>query len=276
MGDLKEYLQLVYSQELEEKKQWYSSVAQAYHLARPRYSKSLLQFALERANLSPTSTILEVGCGPGTATVDLAEFGYPIVALEPSTDACELARQNCQNYPHVTLVNSTLEEWEREACPFDAVVAASSYHWISPEVREDKIISCFPGQGTLILLWNTPPRPEPDVYSILNSVYQNYNPSLATYDDLATHQQSLNQMGESLLVSGNFRDLRSQQEICDRRYDIDTYLALLTTLSQYIRLDTAERNKILSALKLALQQEGITEFNTSYLSLVQVVSYSSL
>ncbi|MDJ1185594.1 class I SAM-dependent methyltransferase [Roseofilum casamattae] len=275
MGDLKEYLQLVYSQELEKKKQWYSSVAQAYDRARPHYSQSLLQVALEWANLSPTSTILEVGCGPGTATVDLAQFGYPIVALEPSIDAGELARQNCQSYPHVTLINSTLEEWELGDREFDIVVAASSYHWISPQVREEKIISCFPGQGTLILLWNTPPRPEADVYDILNSVYQKYDPSLATYDDLATHQQSLHEMGQSLLVSGNFRDLRSQQVMCDRRYDIDTYLTLLTTLSQYIRLDSAKRNQILSALKLALQQKGITEFNTSYLSLVQVVSYSS-
>ena len=57
-----------------------------------------------------------------------------MVCIEPNTEFCELARINCQLYPWVKVINKSFEEWNLEPEAFDAVLAASSMHWIPVEI----------------------------------------------------------------------------------------------------------------------------------------------
>ena len=66
----------------EQRKSWYGSVAQTYDRVRPKYPPEFLDRAIEVAKIPTTGKILEVGCGPGTATIGLAKMGLSIVALE--------------------------------------------------------------------------------------------------------------------------------------------------------------------------------------------------
>jgi protein-L-isoaspartate O-methyltransferase len=58
------------NRDLEQRKVWYTPVVEAYDRGRPRYPEALIQRAIEAAHLSPDSTILEVGCGSGIATIN--------------------------------------------------------------------------------------------------------------------------------------------------------------------------------------------------------------
>ncbi|HEY9861742.1 MAG TPA: hypothetical protein V6D16_19750, partial [Candidatus Obscuribacterales bacterium] len=73
-----------YRNDLTQRKSWYSGVAQAYYQARPRYPEVLMRRAVELAKLPVDAKILELGCGPGIATVPFAQLGYSMVCLEPS------------------------------------------------------------------------------------------------------------------------------------------------------------------------------------------------
>ena len=115
-----------YYQNPEDKKQWYSPVADAYNKVRPRYPENLIHRVLELAQLPSPATILELGCGPGIATVAFAKLGFSMVCLEPSKEACQFAQINCTQYPNVEIKNTTFEEWELESERFNAVLAASS------------------------------------------------------------------------------------------------------------------------------------------------------
>ncbi|NJL84621.1 MAG: class I SAM-dependent methyltransferase [Chloroflexaceae bacterium] len=117
---------------LAEKKVWYESVAAAYHRTRPRYPQALCDRAVVAAELNARSRILEIGCGPGTATVAFAPLGCEMICLEPNAALYELARTTCASYPNVTFHNLAFEDWT--AVPCDAVLAATSIHWIAPEV----------------------------------------------------------------------------------------------------------------------------------------------
>ncbi len=59
---------------LEQRKNWYSKVADAYNKTRPRYPQKLINRTVEIANLSKNTQILEIGCGPGTATTEFAKL----------------------------------------------------------------------------------------------------------------------------------------------------------------------------------------------------------
>ena len=115
------YTQVAATYSSDQRKDWYSDVADDYNKVRPRYPQSLIDRAIALAQLPPDATILELGCGPGIATVPFARSGFSIVCLEPSAAACEWARQNCAAYPKVAIVNTLFEEWPLEPERFNAV-----------------------------------------------------------------------------------------------------------------------------------------------------------
>lgn len=86
MEDLKQTISSYSSKDLEQRKHWYSPAAEAYNEVRPRYPKELIHQVVEVAQLTPDSKILEVGCGPATATVGFAPLGYSMICLEPNPD----------------------------------------------------------------------------------------------------------------------------------------------------------------------------------------------
>lgn len=251
--------------DLEQRKHWYSSVADAYNKVRPRYPKNLIHRVVELAQLSSEATILEVGCGPGTATVAFARVGFSMVCLEPNQELCQLARQNCAQYPKVEIRNTTFEEWKLEPERFNAVLAATSFNWISPEIRYPKAAAALQDNGALILLWNTGALPQDEVYQVLDEVYKIHAPSLARYESRETQSESLRSVGQSVIDSGQFKDLVSEQVVCEVTYSINDYLMLLNTYSPYLELDQESRDSLFEGLREKIEQNFGGSIQLSYL-----------
>ncbi|MEA5595041.1 class I SAM-dependent methyltransferase [Rivularia sp. UHCC 0363] len=253
---------------LEQRKNWYSKVADAYNRTRPRYPQELVDRTIELAKLSENAKILEIGCGPGTATTEFAKFGFSMVCLEPSEESCNLATQNCANFPDVEIINTTFEEWV-QTDEFDCVLAATSFHWVSPDIGYPKLKKVLKDNGSLILLWNKEPQPSYEVYQILDEVYQRQVPSLSRYEERGTQEKILRELGNNVIKSGFFKDLVYEQMECDRVYSIDDYLSLLSTLSPYIKLDYRQ-NALFDDLRNTLHQHLGNTIETSYLSAFQI------
>ena len=256
---------------------WYDSVTEAYDRTRPRYPAEILAQMQEKAQLQPHKSVLEVSAGPGIVSLELAKFGVDLVCIEPSLSACKLARRKCAAYPNVEFVNSTFEDWSSDLLgygsrnrQFDAVIAATSFHWISPEVRNAKTAAVLKDNGLLILLWNTPPQPSYEMFQSLSKVYQSYAPELAKYETYQNYQQNLGKIGQEVIESGYFKDLNTQQLITKVTYSIDDYLTLLSTLSTYIRLESKQRHILFTELKRVLKLNYGNNLDLDYLSLLQI------
>lgn len=255
---------------LEQRKNWYSPVAEAYNRVRPRYPQALCDRIIELTQLPPSATILELGCGPGNATVAFAQKGYNLLCIEPSEAACQLAKQNCAPYPKVKIKNTTFEEWELKAERFNAVLAATSIHWINSEIAYSKAAAALQNDGYLILLWNMTAQLPYEVCQSLQEAYQNYAPSLGKYEDRETQTQSLRKFGQMITDSGYFDGLVSEQMEWKVNYSIDDYLLLLNTYSPYIALQPQQRDDLFAALKEVLDQDGSNSVQLSYLSAFQI------
>lgn len=254
-----------------QRKNWYDDVAAAYDRTRPHYPQQICDRVLELTQLPKNSSILEIGCGSGIATTEFARRGFTMACLEPSPQACQIARDNCSQYPNVEIINTTFEEWQLKPDNFDAVLAATSFHWVAPEIRHQKAAATLKDNGWLILLWNTPPQPSYEVCQLLQKVYQVYAPSLKSCEAIATHQANLSKMEEAAIDSGWFKESISEQLICKVTYNIDNYLALLSTLSPYIMLEAQQRNLLFSSLKEVLLQNCGDQIELSYLSVFQIM-----
>jgi ubiquinone/menaquinone biosynthesis C-methylase UbiE len=258
------------AKDLDQRKTWYSSVAEAYDRTRPGYSAGLIQRAITLAQLPLGSNILEVGCGPGVATVAFAELGFSLHCLEPSQEACQIAERNCASYPQVTFQNTTFEEWELHPSAFDAVLAATSFHWVPAAVGYPKAADALRENGALILLWNMQLQPSYELYQVLELVYQMYAPKLAHYEDRTAQAESLKKLNQLVCESDRFHNLLSDQVLCEVTYNVDEYLALLSTYSPYIGLESSTRIALFAGLSDAIANCVGDSIHLSYLSACQV------
>ncbi|MBH8566641.1 class I SAM-dependent methyltransferase [Nostoc sp. CENA67] len=266
MDKLKQTIISYSSKDLEQRKNWYSPAAEAYNKTRPRYPQKLIDQVVEVAQLSSDSKILEVGCGPATATVSFAQLGCSMICLEPNPDFYQLAQQNCQPYSHVEIQNTSFEEWMLQPLKFDAVLAASSFHWISPEVGYPKAANALQENGYLILLWNKELQPSYEVYQRLSKVYQVHAPSVDRYEDRKTQENILKELGNLVIDSGLFKDLIFGQVISDVTYTVDEYLMLLNTYSPYIKLDPHSKKRLFAELKYLIEHSFGGSLQLSYIS----------
>lgn len=260
MKDLKQtLLNECYGKELAQRKTWYSPAAKAYQQVRPRYPQALIDQVVNIAQLSADSKLLEVGCGPAIATPAFAALGCHMVCVEPNPDFYQLAQQTCAIYPHVTLQNCSFEEWTLQPQEFDAVLAASSFHWIPPEIGYPKAAAALRPNGYLILLWNKELQPSYEVYQQLSAVYETHAPSLnRSYEDSATQAKILDEMGQMAIESGYFKDVVAGHLEVEVTYSIDQYLLLLNTYSPYLKLESEQMQRLFTELRQTLEQNGDT------------------
>ncbi|MBD1822113.1 class I SAM-dependent methyltransferase [Cyanobacteria bacterium FACHB-DQ100] len=260
MKDLKQILQNeCYGKDLEQRKHWYSPAATAYQQVRPRYPQAIIERVVEITQLSADSSLLEVGCGPAIATPDFATLGCRMLCVEPNPDFYHLAQQTCESYPNVELQNCSFEEWQLEPQRYDAVLAASSFHWISPDIGYPKAAAALRSGGHLILLWNKELQPSYEIYQQLLTVYQTHTPSLGrTYEDSATQAAILDQLGQMAIESSYFKEMQSGHIEVEVTYTIDQYLMLLSTYSPYGKLEAQQRQTLFAGLREVLEQNSTT------------------
>ena len=260
MKDIKQILLAeCYGKDLEQRKQWYSPAAKAYHQARPRYPQALIDRVVDLTHLTADSTVLEVGCGPAIATPAFAALGCAMNCVEPNPDFYRLALQTCEPYPKVELQNCSFEEWQLAPGKFDAVLAASSFHWVDPEIGYPKAAAALYPEGHLILLWNKELQPQYDLYQQLSEMYQTHAPELhRPYEDSTTQAAILDQLGQMAIESGQFKNLVQGHQIVEVTYAINQYLLLLDTYSPHLKLEPQQKQPLFEGLRQVLSQNGDT------------------
>ncbi|NER81979.1 MAG: class I SAM-dependent methyltransferase [Leptolyngbya sp. SIO1D8] len=265
--DLKQSINSYSEKHLEQRKNWYSPVAEAYNKARPLYPQDLIRQVVDIAQLSSKLKILEVGCGPATATKAFAHLGSQIIGLEPNPDFYQLARNNCKQHPNIEFQNISFEEWVLEADRFDAVLAATSFHWIPQDVGYPKAAKALRENGYLILLWNKELQPCYDVNQSLSKIYQIHAPSLVDrYEDRETQEKILQGLGQIVIDLSLFDDLVFGHIETKVTYTSDEYLTLLNTYSPYLKLENKSKKALFEGLRNEIESDFGGSLHLSYIS----------
>jgi trans-aconitate methyltransferase len=132
----------------------FDSAVDTYQAARPPYPSELYDDLVEMTHLSPRADLVEVGCGPGEATVALASRGFNITALELGPAMAEAAQRNLERFTNVDLVHAAFEEWTPPpGRTYDLVYAATAWAWIDPKVKYDRAAALLRPGGHLAI-WN--------------------------------------------------------------------------------------------------------------------------
>ncbi|MEL6491530.1 MAG: class I SAM-dependent methyltransferase [Cyanobacteria bacterium J06621_3] len=258
----------------QKRRQWYSAAAEAYQWARPRYPEALVAKVIRQAELNAGDSVLEIGCGPGIATQAFAQQGLNMQCVEPSPAACELARQACAPFAQVTVSNTTFEEFPLDGKRYDAVLAATSFHWVSPAVAYQKSAAALKLGGSLILLWATPPQPREDICKHLQPIYERYQLSdkiRYQWRQQPDYQANFEDFASRVGNSQWFEPAAVEMVTSHSTYSIEKYLALLSTLSDYIALPEETRINLMADLAARLQDlQGETPLSLTHWFAAQV------
>ncbi|UWU29156.1 class I SAM-dependent methyltransferase [Rhizobium sp. WSM1274] len=134
----------------------FDQVASVYKTSRPDYPEALIDDIVTCAELKPNDTVLEVGCGTGQATKSFATRDLQILALDPGPEMVRAARETLANFTNVELVEATFEAWPSDKAVFQLIIAAQSWHWVSPEVRFAKAAEVLSPDGSLAVFGHVP------------------------------------------------------------------------------------------------------------------------
>ncbi|AEI40867.1 rRNA adenine N-6-methyltransferase family protein [Paenibacillus mucilaginosus] len=90
-----------------ESKHTFNEVTREYERYRPRYPKELFEEIAASNSVTPTSPILDIGCGTGQATGGLVESGFDrITCIELGEKLAAAVREKFRHSPNVQVVHA--------------------------------------------------------------------------------------------------------------------------------------------------------------------------
>ncbi len=138
----------------------FAGTAAFYALYRPGYPGTVYDYISGTANLNgATSSVLDLGCGPGIVALALSGRARTLVGVDPDPGMLEQAeRAGRERGAHnVSWIGSTAERFDDEPGSYDLITIGSAFHWMDREVVAERVHRLLRPGGVLALLGNPTP-----------------------------------------------------------------------------------------------------------------------
>jgi SAM-dependent methyltransferase len=219
----------------------FNTDADLYDRVRPGYPAELF-------DQLPTGRVLEIGCGTGQATEPLARRGRHIVAIELGEQLADVARRKLSRFPQVEVITADFETWPLPAEPFDLVLAATSFHWIDPDIRVAKAARALRPGGTLATIATHHVAGGTSAFfADVQECYLRFDPD--TPPGLLLRPSAEIPMDRAEIdASPDFGPARFHRYEWELPYSTQAYLDVLTTYSGHIALPPSARDGLLRCI----------------------------
>jgi len=253
----------------------FEQVPELYDRARPSYPPELFDDLAQLARLQDAARIVEIGCGTGQATLPLAERGYHITCVELGADLAAIARRKFMTFPTVEVINADFESWQPKHSAFDAAVAFTAFHWISPETRYAKTASLLREHGMLAVVSteHVLPTGGDEFFVEVQDDYEAVVPDVPSTKAGAggpPPPDAVVDLTDEMSASGCFRNVDVRRYLWDVVYTADEYIGVLNTYSGHRVLDEDTRERLLSRIHRRIESRPGREVRKTYLAMLNV------
>jgi SAM-dependent methyltransferase len=204
---------------------------------------------------SPGPDVLDVGCGTGIAARQFQAAGCTVLGVEPDTRMAEFARRS-----GVEVEVATFEAWEPAGRAFDAVIAATAWHWVDPVAGAAKAAQVLRPGGQLAVFGHVFQLP-PDVAHALAAVHQrvvpdsplNLQPLRQAVD---AYQRLYAKFADGIGEVGGFSDLKQWRLDWEQSYTRDEWLDQMPTHGTLTQLPSDKLAQVLEGVGAAIDAMG--------------------
>ncbi len=229
----------------QEKRILFDHAADAYDIFRPSYPEPAVDCIISYARVKRSSRVLEVGAGPGKASVLFAARGLTIDCLEPGENLCRLARKNLASWPRVNVIPSTFEDFDGPGEGYDLMYAAQSFHWIDHPLRFRKAQRLLSRHGSLAIIYNYSPAPEK---GLSQDLHRAIHASSGGAMKSGNYEDEIARWTSQIKADDLFFDLQVERFRWRSEYTAQRYAGLLSTYSTFLALEKATQERILAAV----------------------------
>ncbi|MEV4579499.1 methyltransferase domain-containing protein [Nonomuraea jabiensis] len=239
----------------------FDRAAAFYQDARPDYPDELYSDLLAITAVTPPAHLLEVGCGPGKATLPLARMGFRITAVELGDALAAEARHRLAEFTDVSVITSSFEGWEPPTgVRFDLLYAATAWKWVDPEVKYAKAAALLAPGGHLAV-WNADhamPVGFDPFFTEIQKVYEEIGEGHDGPWPPPPPEDQSDPMASEFDASGHFTVIGTKLYVWSLRYTADEYIALLDTFSGHIAMEPAKKEHLYQEIRryLAARPDG--------------------
>jgi SAM-dependent methyltransferase len=235
----------------------FDEVADLYNEARPGYPDVLIDDIIDLSGIPSGGRILEIGTGPGNATLPFARRGYSILGIEIGENLAALATKNCSKYPGVNILNTAFEDWVVEENAFDLAISAQALHWIPPHIAYPKIAKTLKGTGSVAFFWRVTVDPQTEWSKSIDASFQEMAPEIKSpYKGNSTLDWTVNVITNNFKSIGGFEQVQYKTYKCNEKLTSDLFIKRLQTSPSYHLLDTEMRCNLENSLCSIIESQG--------------------
>jgi ubiquinone/menaquinone biosynthesis C-methylase UbiE len=249
----------------------FDGVADEYDRVRSGYPPEIVDAACSIGRLEPASRVLEIGCGTGKLTEELAARRLNVDAVDPGARMVEVARRRVGDASNVSFHIGRFEDAELPAGGFAAVFSATAFHWVDASVGWEKVARVLQPGGTFALLTHLGFSP---IDEQLHAVWTDVRPESlewvprdrrTVFDGIESRLDNVSEVWawvnqrEALArgeAADQFTDVRTTTVASEEEETAEHLIAVMRTTSMYLGLDVHDRKRLEQGLTAVVQDAG--------------------
>lgn len=234
----------------------FDRIAELYGQVRRGYPAALFDDLAKLAGLGPDCRVLEVGCGTGQATVDLAARAHSVLALDPGGQLIAQARAQTTDIANIEYGVSRFEDFRPDEAGFDLLASAQAWHWVDPVVGFQKAGEALRPGGAFAMFGHVPmPLPEP-YNSAFRNIFDQYWPGVWGAPPAQAAYLPSGPFADMITASGLFGPVTHRAYAWTWTMDPDLLGRYLRTDSSYHALAEDQRFALFDAMSHAVAKLG--------------------
>ena len=135
-------------------KQRFTSRADAYVAARPRYPREVLEHLRGDIGLDPSWTIADIGSGTGISCELFLDNGNTVFGIEPNAAMRAAAEKSLSRFARFKSIDAAAESTTLPDESVDLIIAAQAFHWFDPSAAREEFARIVRPGGWVLLMWN--------------------------------------------------------------------------------------------------------------------------
>lgn len=236
----------------------FETVARLYGEVRQGYPEPLFEDLAAMGALGPAMRVLEVGCGAGQASRDLARRAGSLVAIDPGETLIEEARARTAA-DNAAFILSNFEAFAAEPGSFDLIASAQAWHWVPPEVSFPKAAELLAPGGALAVFGHVPLGPAEALVPAFRAAFDRHAPGAWGRPPVQAWYLPEGPVERLFAASGRFGPVAHRAYRWAWRIDGATFGKYLRTDSGYRGLEEPARFALFDALCAAVDAAGGTD-----------------